>query len=102
MRRVGEQGPQQNQGLFNAAVIKVAGQVGCLTIVVIFGALIAGLVLDRVLDTRPLFTIIFLVGSMPVSWLGVFQIVNRAKNDLIPPISGKPLSNLEDDDSDRN
>lgn len=102
MRRVGEQDPQQRQSVFNAAVIRVAGQVGCLTIVVIFGALIAGLVLDRVLDTRPLFTILFLVGSMPVSWLGVFQIVNRAKKELDPPISGKPLSYLEEDDSDRN
>lgn len=45
----------------------VIGQVGCLTIIIIGVALGAGIFLDRFLDTRPIFTILLLVGSVPVS-----------------------------------
>lgn len=53
----------------------------------IFLSLVTGLILDRVLDTRPLFTIIFLVGSMPLTWVAVFWVVNRAKHKLDPPMN---------------
>jgi F0F1-type ATP synthase assembly protein I len=95
------------QRTFNATVIRVAVQVGCLTLVIIFAALIFGLWLDRVLDTRPLFTILFLVGSMPVTWAAVFWSVNRVKQSLQPPMNqssspgAKPTTTvLEEEDSD--
>lgn len=55
---------QINQTAMLAGII---GQVGCVTVILIGLALGAGLLLDRVLDTRPIFTILFLVGSVPVT-----------------------------------
>jgi hypothetical protein len=55
---------QINQTAMLAGII---GQVGCVTVIFIGLALGAGLLLDRVLDTRPIFTILFMVGSVPVT-----------------------------------
>lgn len=93
--------PNNPQSVFNATVISVAAQVGCLTLVIIFASLILGLLLDQVFDTRPLFTILFLIGSMPLTWIGVFWSVNRAKKRLSnPPIQSSPNLELEEDDRD--
>lgn len=70
--------------LFTSALLRVALGVGCLTLVIIFASLFLGLWLDRTFDTLPLFTILLLIGSMPLSWVGVFKLVNRAKNQFIP------------------
>lgn len=55
---------QINQTALLAGVI---GQIGCLTVLLIAIALGAGFTLDRILDTRPIFTILFLVGSVPIT-----------------------------------
>ncbi len=45
----------------------VVGQVGCLVIVLVGLALGGGLLLDRLLNTRPIFTVLLMVGSVPVA-----------------------------------
>jgi magnesium-transporting ATPase (P-type) len=55
---------QANQ---SAAIAGIIGQIGCLTVIIITIALIAGLYLDRSLDTGRLFTLLFVVGSVPVT-----------------------------------
>lgn len=104
---LGDSDSNNPQSAFNAAVISVALQVGCLTLVIIFASLILGLFLDQTFDTRPLFTILLLVGSMPATWIAVFWSVNRAKKRLKPPIDSQKTtvtsekSNvLEEDNSD--
>jgi F0F1-type ATP synthase assembly protein I len=82
----------------------VAGTVGCLTLVIILGALVLGLLLDKLLDTRPLFTILLLVGSMPLTWVVIFKVVNRSKQrilDLNPSSSAKKPVDWEEAESDR-
>jgi F0F1-type ATP synthase assembly protein I len=56
--------PDINQTSLLAGII---GQVGCITVIIVGLALGAGLLLDRFLDTRPIFTILFMVGSVPVT-----------------------------------
>lgn len=56
----------------------VLGQVGCLTVAVIFAALVAGLWLDKTFQTRPVFTILLFVASVPVTVVMMFVIVRRA------------------------
>lgn len=73
------------QYALNLTLASVAGQVGCLTVVVIFVALIGGLWLDKWLGTRPLFTILLLVGSVPVTLFLMFRIV-RAATERIKPV----------------
>jgi len=67
---------------FNTILATVVGQVGCLTPVIILGALFAGLWLDRQFETKPLFTIIFIVGSAPVSVFVLYRIVRTATAKL--------------------
>jgi F0F1-type ATP synthase assembly protein I len=67
---------------FNTILATVVGQVGCLTPLILLGALFAGLWLDRQLDTKPLFTILFIVGSAPVSVFVLYRIVRMATAKL--------------------
>ena len=67
---------------FNTILATVVGQVGCLTPVILLGALFAGLWLDRQFETKPLFTILFIVGSAPVSVFVLYRIVRSATAKL--------------------
>ena len=50
-----------------ALMATVVGQVGCLVVLIIGLAMGAGVLLDRFLDTRAIFTVIFMIGSVPVA-----------------------------------
>lgn len=63
---------------FNLALAFVVGQVGCLTFAIIMAALFGGLWLDRYLDTKPIFTIILMVLSLPVTLIMMFWVVKKA------------------------
>lgn len=102
MSLAGDQG-KNNPGetIFSRTLITVAFQVGCLTFVLIIASLIVGLWLDRSFDTLPLFTILFLVGSMPVSWVLVFRLVNKFKGQFIRETSLRAAkTDQEEVDSD--
>jgi F0F1-type ATP synthase assembly protein I len=58
---------EQEQIQQTAMLAGVVGQIGCLTLILIGAALGTGILLDRFLETRPLFTVLFLVGSVPVN-----------------------------------
>lgn len=60
----------------------VVGQVGCITPVILVGALFAGLWLDRHFDTKPFFAILFIVGSGPISVIALYKIVKSATSRL--------------------
>ncbi len=85
----------RRQYTYNLTMAAVASQVGCLTLVIIFGALIAGLWLDRSFATKPLFTILFMVSSMPVTLFVMFRIVQGATNRIKPLNEKKNHENLE-------
>ena len=51
----------------NALLAGVIGQVGCLIVFIIFVALAVGMVLDKFLETNAIFTVILMVGSVPVA-----------------------------------
>lgn len=64
----------------------VVGQVGCLVVFIVFIALGAGILLDKLLGTKALFTVVLMVGSVPVALYLVVRIsltaVARAQNKL--------------------
>jgi F0F1-type ATP synthase assembly protein I len=59
--------------------------VGCVTVVVVVGALALGLGLDRLVDTRPLFTVLMLLGSIPISIYLLVRIALSTAAQLAPP-----------------
>ena len=67
---------------FNTILATVVGQVGCLTPVILLGALFAGLWLGRQFEAKPLFTILFIVGRAPVSVFVLYRIVRSATAKL--------------------
>ena len=72
--------------LQNMTLAGVAGQVGCVTVVIVFGSLFAGVWLDRWLGTRPLFTVGLLLGSVPVTIFIMFWLVKRAVANIQPAV----------------
>jgi F0F1-type ATP synthase assembly protein I len=99
----GQQESSRAQQVLSLTIAVVALQVGCLTLFIIVGSLVAGLWLDRTLDTLPIFLIVFLVGSMPLSWVAIFFVVNRAKQRLKtnPAVKDNTFVFEEENDSDR-
>jgi len=73
---------QKSDRAFNITLTTVVVQVGCFTPVIILGGLFLGLWLDRVLGKSPLFTIIFILASMPVALVVLFAIVRAATKRL--------------------
>jgi F0F1-type ATP synthase assembly protein I len=78
--------PNKNpMGLYTVAV-STAFQVGCLLIVAIGLALGLGLLLDRLLGTRPLFLVLLLLGSIPLNlWILYRFTLYKARTLQAPP-----------------
>ncbi len=78
----------QNQDQINtsAMLASVVGQVGCLVVFIVFIALGAGILLDKLLGTKAIFTVLLMVGSVPIALYLVVRIsltaVARAQNKL--------------------
>ncbi len=68
--------------LFNMTLATVSSQAGCFTIVIIIVALLGGLWLDNVFQTRPMFTILLLVFSVPVTIVVMLWIVRKATSKI--------------------
>jgi F0F1-type ATP synthase assembly protein I len=72
--------------LFRTALISTAGSVGCLTVVIILGAVLGGIWLDNHFGTKPTWTITLALGSIPVSLLvmifAVRGIIKRIQPEL--------------------
>lgn len=96
------QGKDRFQYAMNLTLASIAGQVGCLTLIIIFVALFAGLWLDRYLDTKPLFTIVLLIGSVPVTLFLMFRVV-KAATSRIKPVKNSEKNKIPtpEEDSDR-
>ena len=91
-----ERPSQQNQQYaFNLTLAGIAGQVGCLTLVIIFVALFAGLWIDRLFSTKPFFTLVLVIGSVPLTLYLMFRVVKSA-TDRIQPVE-KNKSPVEED-----
>ena len=60
---------------FNLTLAAILGQVGCLTIFIVFLALFGGLWLDKYLGTKPMFTLGLLIVSVPVTIIIMIWVV---------------------------
>lgn len=74
---------ERAQRTLNLTLAAIAGQVGCLTLAFILAALVVGLWLDARFDTRPLITIILMIGSVPVTLVAMFWVVRSATARMV-------------------
>lgn len=79
-------------------MIALGGQIGCVTLVVVLAAAFGGIWLDRMLGTKPLITILLIVGAAPLSLFATYWMALRAINKVNPPASQdtKPANEMED------
>lgn len=72
----------QDQVKLALSSASILGQVGCATFVLILAALGAGLGLDALFDTRPLFTLLLVLASFPLTIFLILRIVLRGTKSL--------------------
>ena len=91
--------PKNVQYALNLGLAGLAGQVGFLTLVIVFAALFGGLWLDRRFETKPLFTILFLIGSVPVTIFVMFRVAMSAVAKIKPTAPAGQARPVKEDDS---
>jgi L-asparagine transporter-like permease len=73
----------------NLALATVAGQAGCMTVILIFAGLFAGMYLDARLDTHPVFTIGLVFAAIPLSLYAMIRLMLSAVAAIHhPPAAG--------------
>jgi hypothetical protein len=83
----------------NMTLAVVAGQVGCLSLVIVFVALFAGIWLDARFQVRGVFTVGLLLLSIPISLFFMVRIaLGAVKNLTPPPTQTKQSTYIEEED----
>ncbi|MBN2386162.1 MAG: AtpZ/AtpI family protein [Anaerolineales bacterium] len=89
-------------GNANLAAAGLAGQIGCVVPVIILASVLAGLWLDELFATGKLITLIFVLGSLPVSIYLTFRLAMRAVKEInqsIPPPASTSLTPPKEDET---
>jgi F0F1-type ATP synthase assembly protein I len=73
----------------------VMGQIGLLTLGVIVGVLVLGVWLDRVLATKPLFTLLLFLASFPASMYIIYRVAMRAVTKIPTAAAKSPRAKEE-------
>jgi F0F1-type ATP synthase assembly protein I len=68
------QSEQKGRTLLTNLLIVLVGQVGCLTLVIVLASVFGGLWLDKVFNTKPVFTLALLFAGIPVSVLVMLNV----------------------------
>jgi F0F1-type ATP synthase assembly protein I len=92
-----DHGKDRLQHAYNLTLASVAGQVGCLTLVIVIAALFIGLWLDNTLNTKPIFTLILMIGSVPLTLILMFKIVTTATNHMKSDQPTHPVEKQEEE-----
>jgi hypothetical protein len=79
-----KEGKSRSQYTKNLALAAVAGQVGCVTLIIVLAALIAGLWLDSRFNTSPIFLAFLLIASVPVTVVLMLWIVRSVTARIKP------------------
>ena len=70
------------QSALNLTLAAVAGQVGCLTSLIVLAALFGGLWLDNRFNSLPMFTIGLIIASVPVTLAAMIWVVRAATSRI--------------------
>jgi F0F1-type ATP synthase assembly protein I len=76
--------PDRRQYALNVTLAAVTSQVGCLTVLIILVALLGGLWLDNIFNTKPWFTLGLVALSFPVTLVTMFAVVRWTTSRMLP------------------
>ena len=65
--------PDHDPSALYLVAVRTIAQLGCLLTAIAGGALVLGLVLDRLLGTKPIILLALLLGSIPVSLWVIYR-----------------------------
>jgi F0F1-type ATP synthase assembly protein I len=85
--------------LSNEAIAGLMAQSGCLVVALVLVAVVAGIWLDRVLGTRPVITLVLVLGSIPLTLFLLFKTATKAIAAVKP--AAPPAKKVMDDDDDK-
>ena len=71
------QSEEKGRGILNTLLVVMIGQVGCLTLIIIFASVFLGLWLDNTFGTKPVFTLVLLFAGIPISVLVMLFVARR-------------------------
>ena len=71
------QSEKKGRSILNTLLIVMIGQVGCLTLIIILASVFAGLWLDNLFGTKPVFTLVLLLAGIPVSVILMLVVARR-------------------------
>jgi F0F1-type ATP synthase assembly protein I len=91
--------PKKPQSGPNLAIYTIGGQIGCATLIIVFAALFAGIWLDKIFGTKPVFTLILILGSAPLSLFITYRLAMRAVRNITlnEPATNQPNQVEEED-----
>jgi len=91
--------PKGKQTVNNLALYSVGAEVGCVTIIIVFVSLFVGIGLDKLLGTKPVFIILFTLGSAPLALFLTYKLAMRAVKSAIPQVpDGKQNKPVEEEE----
>jgi F0F1-type ATP synthase assembly protein I len=89
-------GKDNKQRIFNLALAVLAGQVGCVTLILVIAAVLGGIWLDTRFNTKPTFTLVLTIASIPVSLVLMFLIAQGAVKKIKTAGTGKKIIDKEE------
>lgn len=76
--------------------VGIGGEVGCATLIIVLVAVFGGLWLDNLLGTKPILTLILVLGSAPLALVLTFYLATRQiRNISSPPEAEKKQHSTE-------
>jgi F0F1-type ATP synthase assembly protein I len=78
----------------NMTVIALVGQVGCLTLLIVLGAVFLGMWIDSRMNSRPVGTIILVVVSVPIAIFVMLKVVRGTLRKL--GLESNPPENIKE------
>ena len=71
------QSEQKGRSILTNLLIVLIGQVGCLTLVIVLASVFGGLWLDKLFNTKPVFTLALLFAGIPISVFVMLVVARR-------------------------
>lgn len=92
------QSEEKGRSILTNLMIVMIGQVGCLTLIIVFASVLGGLWLDKVFGTKPVLTLVLLFAGIPVSVLVMLSVSRKTLARLKEKAEAESKNSSKEDD----